>query len=1023
MNRKKVLAVLLPSLLLSPAFLARAIQADEVAAPSNPSNLSEELSIRDTAGTELSPAAAAAATDSADKAGGLDLESEPAPELPVGKETSAQPSQGDSGLPESAALTVAEDRQPLDTRTVSGLAGIPAADSSERRVAAEGIRPAAAPSGPQTASDQTVQEAVTELLTWASVSPEQIGSTPQEQLSFAKSLGMVSPTANPNDKVQDFQSMYAVAEKLHAAYRAEKKAPLFLNGKAQPIFPFSKGTDIEHYSYETSDIVRYIVYVETDYDTDGDGKRDLVKTFVQLPKAAVNGDYKAATIFEASPYVAGTTEKSTLDELGLKEGGSFDMKELYSQPEKRQAAGTATTVETAKQTNPKDWYYVNPMESSDTYTHYDYENLNWYNYYLVRGYAVVTSSGLGSRGSDGFNTTGSDLEIAAYKNIIEWLTGKRTAYTDKTSNIAVKADWSNGNVAMTGLSWAGTTTFGVASTGVEGLKTVVPAAGIASWYDYFNSQGSPLDNAPGSDISWLSVYTSGRILDQADWDTIKDRYAAYITALNKNQHKDGYDYNEEFAKRDYTLNAPNLKAAALIIHGLNDDNVKTKHFELMYRAFEQAGQEAKLLLHQGNHAYPSTWRRGTNIDGQPADDLLNRWYSHYLYGVENGVEKIPPVQVQSNLDPAKWESYDSWKTSNKLLLQAYSKREDAEVSSDFANSGVNWTKRNEAASKESSLISTSYGVILDQDMTIKGTIPVHFRAAVSQGEGKDYHVSAALMDVSDQEFEVLKEQITYDENGYRSRQLDMDTLDSKGYWMGSNLENIPLKQYRPVKVNYSVIARGWLNLANPESGLASASAARSIQPKIGDYHDYTMYLQPNVYKVQKGHKLVLALNTYDPDFIYVPSQYAVNFKTDSIRAEIPIVESSRMLRMDYMPNAKDQAYAALPERRTADPDPVPDPIQPVDPGKEEQGPDKAADPAAGSGPVRPIQGQPANEMAFRMEEKALAAAENADPAAVGAGQGQTNLPSTGSQDSRGLVMLGLTMILALLGLKKADKIK
>ena len=29
-------------------------------------------------------------------------------------------------------------------------------------------------------------------------------------------------------------------------------------------------------------------------------------------KAAVNGDYKAATIFEASPYVTGTTEERTL---------------------------------------------------------------------------------------------------------------------------------------------------------------------------------------------------------------------------------------------------------------------------------------------------------------------------------------------------------------------------------------------------------------------------------------------------------------------------------------------------------------------------------------------------------------------------------------------------------------------------------------------------------------------------------------------------------------------------------------
>ena len=107
------------------------------------------------------------------------------------------------------------------------------------------------------------------------------------------------------------------------------------------------------------------------------------------------------------------------------------------------------------------------------------------------------------------------------------MNGKRKAYADKTSNREVKADWSSGNVAMTGLSWAGTTTFGVASTGVEGLKTIVPAAGIASWYDHFNSQRISSWYRSFQWPSWLSVYTSGRILDKEDWDKVKDYYAAY----------------------------------------------------------------------------------------------------------------------------------------------------------------------------------------------------------------------------------------------------------------------------------------------------------------------------------------------------------------------------------------------------------------------------------------------------------------------------------------------------------------
>ena len=60
-----------------------------------------------------------------------------------------------------------------------------------------------------------------------------------------------------------------------------------------------------------------------------------------------------------------------------------------------------------------------------------------------------------------------------------------------------------------------------------------------------------------------------------------------------------------------------------------------------------------------------------------------------------------------------------------------------------------------------------------------------------------------------------------------------------------------------------------------------------------------MYLQPNLYTVKKGHRLVLSLHTYDPDYIYFADPYEVTFKTDSISATIPIVEDSRSLLFRY----------------------------------------------------------------------------------------------------------------------------
>ena len=927
MKKSTIVSIVFASLLISPVILARHVQAEEVTANSQEPALTSHVGQPSTAETSPVSNEVPASDELSPKE---EASQKPESNIPVAA-TSPVATPAVADQPTSTDKDVVAEKDPVSPPADKLISASPQTSPSPEGAVSE-KNASLLSSAPkvtlgelsevtgQSVEEQdakkeaTVTDAVNQLLKWASTKDGQVGATDKDRLAFAKSLGMISEDTEGTAPVTNLASMVEVAKKLHAAYRADRKEPLFLNGRAQPIFPFTPGDDIEHYSYEKSDIVRYIVYVETDYDTDGDGKPDLVKTLVQVPKAAVKGDYKAPSIFEASPYVTGTTEERTLEGLGLKEGGNFDMAKLYSKPEKRKAVKEVSTEEVAKAADPKEWYYVNPRESSDDYTHYDYENLNWYNYYLVRGYAVVTSSGLGSKGSDGINTTGSDLEIAAYKNIIEWLNGKRKAYADKTSNREIKADWSSGNVAMTGLSWAGTTTFGVASTGVEGLKTIVPAAGIASWYDHFNSQGSPLDTGASNDLSWLSVYTSGRILDKEDWDKVKDYYAAYITKLNELQHKDGHNYNEEYVKRDYTLNAANLKAAPLIIQGLNDDNVKPKHFELMVQAFKKAGIDPKVLLHQGNHVYPSTRWSGTNVAGQAFNDLMNLWYSHYLFGIRNGIQYLPEVTAQDNLDPSKWRKFDKWESTNSITARAYSKREDVTVSSDFYGTGENWTTRNQDAAFHSSAVSASYAAPVDQDITIKGHIPVNFSASFIKGDKSHAHVSATLMDVSDEEFDVVKEEITYDKDGYGTRTLEKETLDETGYWSGSNLDSLPLKRYKTHKVKSVVISRGWLNLANPGSGFDSASSSHSIDLKENEYHNYTMYLQPNLYTVKKGHRLVLTLHAFDPDYIYYADPYEVKFKTDSISARIPILEDSRSLLLRYQPNEKDTEYASLADR-------------------------------------------------------------------------------------------------------------
>ena len=107
------------------------------------------------------------------------------------------------------------------------------------------------------------------------------------------------------------------------AFAETAEEPGFLrieNGMLQPVLEWTDLRD-EDYTNEGSDILRFCVWVETDYDTDLDGKADLVRALVQVPRAAAEGRYKAAVIYNPTPYGAGTVERyaASMEELYHKE--------------------------------------------------------------------------------------------------------------------------------------------------------------------------------------------------------------------------------------------------------------------------------------------------------------------------------------------------------------------------------------------------------------------------------------------------------------------------------------------------------------------------------------------------------------------------------------------------------------------------------------------------------------------------------------------------------------------------------
>ncbi len=713
----------------------------------------------------------------------------------------------------------------------------------------------------------TQQENVIFVLRFAGMNDSQLSAVSQEENSeqfaydceqLAESINLFKGIEYNQTEACTFAQLTAMlsnVQPLYDALHADKLQPLFINGMAQPIFPYTSGmveSDDDHnltgtYNNADSDIIRFFVYVETNYDTDGDGALDLVKTLVQLPRAAMEGDYKAASIFEARPYITGCTDGRTPNV----EGASYDIEKMYSQPDARMPEGETTTAEHAQDADINEWYYWNPYEWM-----FDYEDLDWYDYYLSRGFAVVESGGLGTHGSDGFETCGTDLEIDAFKCVIEWLHGDRVAYTDKTNNITIDADWSNGKVGMTGRSYAGTTQFGLATTGVAGLETIVPVAGIASWYEYTNSQGTATGGVSYSD--YLAYYCNGRLLDE-DYETaIKEKYEAYLTQISSDQTALNGDYaNAELGLnhwqiRDYTA-APlmddwtGIHIPALIVHGLNDTNVRTKQFDLMYKSFDKAGQNVKLLLHQGTHLTP-TYPGGKyeiKIDGEYYDTILNKWFSHYLYGVNNGIERMANVTVQSNVD-GSWDTYSSWKTASKQIFNASDVAESATSQIIGAvTTGSVWRP-----TIVEPAVNGSYTFEIPEDVIIQGAVAVHIRAAATAtgetplSDMDRVTMTVELTDKNDESFDAFVPSRSY---------LPITTLKEKGAWMGGGVANYDLVEYAQTPATSKSIGLGYIDVFNPTAGYDSASASLRTELADGQYYDYTVYIQPTVYTLKAGH--------------------------------------------------------------------------------------------------------------------------------------------------------------------------
>ncbi|MFB7210783.1 Xaa-Pro dipeptidyl-peptidase [Streptomyces sp. NPDC056255] len=563
-------------------------------------------------------------------------------------------------------------------------------------------------------------------------------------------------------------------------------------GKARP--PRSEPV----YSY--GDAVRESVWVDTGLDGDGDGRSDRVAADIVRPREPARQGRKIPVIMDASPYYSccGRGNESQLK--------TYD------------ADGRPVQF---------------PL-------HYD-------NYFVPRGYAFVAVDLAGTNRSDGCVDVGGRSDVQSAKAVIDWLNGRARGYTTRTGDAHASAGWSNGRTGMIGKSYDGTVANGVAATGVEGLRTIVPIGAISSWYDYYFSQGAPLyDSGP----DWLSGYVES--------PGARDRCAAVQQRLVDGAPRTG-DWTGLWTGRDYVKDARKVRASVFAVHGMQDLNVRTKHLGQWWDALADRGVERKIWLSQTGHVDPFDFRRAEWAD------TLHRWFDHYLLGYDNGIDREPMADIERH--PDQWSTDRVWppRTTRAttvrpgtgdapgvgtLALKPARPGATETFTDDPAQDEPRWAADLDRATSAKAGFRTAP---LTTDLRLSGSSTVTVTATPTTTSA---HVSAVLVDLGS---DTIRD--------YGSSGEGISTLATRSCWGASTTGDSSCfreTEARTTTVDRTVVSRGWADLGT----YADAHRGRPLAP--GRAVTLTIDLAATDHVVPAGHRLALIVAGTDRDLIDPP---------------------------------------------------------------------------------------------------------------------------------------------------------
>jgi len=573
-----------------------------------------------------------------------------------------------------------------------------------------------------------------------------------------------------------------------------KAGPVFKDGEAQVVDAFKNSREW----------IRERLWVQAPFDSDGDEEPDRVHVDVTRPRQTETEGLKVPVIYETSPYYAGV--------------GGTDPDHFWNP---RHELGAEPP---AREPLPSIRFRADRQRISDT------EVRTW----LPRGFAVVHSESPGTGLSQGCPTVGGENEALAPKAVIDWLCGRAKGYTTIDGDEEVFATWCNGKVGMIGTSYNGTLPIAAATTGVEGLEAIIPIAPNTSYYHYYRSNG--LVRHPGGymgeDLDVLYDFINSGRPERREYcnQKIRDELMA------QNIDRLTGDYSDFWAGRDYANQLQDYKAATLMCHAWNDWNVMPEHSVRIYAALKKKGVPCMAFFHQGGHG------------GPPPLSLRNRWFTRFLYGVDNGVERDPKAWIVREGDrmrnPTAYPDYPNPAASmvtlhlgaggnrmGSLGLEPRPGDKPEKLVDDVSIRGINLVKAEESPNRL--LFATAE---LKAPVHISGTARLTIRLAADR--------PAVNLSV----------------------------------WMVS----LPWTASR--KLTDNIITRGWADPQNRES-------IRESEPLVpGEFVEISFDLQPDDQIIPVGQRIGLMIFSSDRDFTLWPkagSELTVDIAATSL--DLPVV--------------------------------------------------------------------------------------------------------------------------------------